>query len=100
MGRGDLLVVPPGLAQAFAARPDSTADALTVITPGVERFDYFRDVVQVREGRLPRQALLDQQDRVDTYFLDSAAWASARARGCRGTASPCGRRRGRGRRPG
>jgi hypothetical protein len=35
--------------------------------------------VQVREGRLPRQALLEQQDRFDTYFLDSAAWASARA---------------------
>jgi mannose-6-phosphate isomerase-like protein (cupin superfamily) len=79
VGRGDLLVVPPGLAHAFAARPDSTADALIVITPGVERFDYFRQVVQVREGRLPRQALLEQQDRFDTYFLDSAAWASARA---------------------
>ena len=79
VGPGDLLVVPPGLAHAFAARPDSTADALIVITPGVERFDYFRQVVQVREGRLPRQALLEQQDRFDTYFLDSEVWASARS---------------------
>lgn len=35
-------------------------------------------VVEVREGRLPRQALLKQQDRFDTYFLDSAAGDRAR----------------------
>lgn len=80
-GRGDLVVVPPGLAHAFAARRDATADALIVITPGIERFDYFRQVVEVREGRQPRESLLAQQDRFDTYFLDSPAWASARATG-------------------
>jgi hypothetical protein len=37
--------------------------------------------VQVREGGLPRQGLLDQQDRFDTYFLDSPVWASARRAG-------------------
>lgn len=35
--RGDLVVVPPGLAHAFAAAPRHDADILIVITPGVER---------------------------------------------------------------
>ena len=39
---GDLLVVPPGSAHAFAAHRDSTAEALIMATPGIERFDYFR----------------------------------------------------------
>ena len=39
---GDLALVPPGLAHAFAAAPACDADLLIVITPGVERFEYFR----------------------------------------------------------
>jgi quercetin dioxygenase-like cupin family protein len=39
---GDLLVVPPGAAHAFAAHRGSTAEALIIATPGIERFDYFR----------------------------------------------------------
>src|SRR5580692_1352515 len=37
---GDLLVVPPGLAHAFGAHRGSAAEALIVITPGIERFDW------------------------------------------------------------
>jgi quercetin dioxygenase-like cupin family protein len=37
--RGDLVIVPPGLAHAFAAAPGQDADILIVITPGVERFE-------------------------------------------------------------
>src|SRR5207249_2692039 len=32
--RGDLVIVPPGLAHAFAAAPGHDADILIVITPG------------------------------------------------------------------
>ena len=42
--QGDLLVVPPGLAHAFGAHAGSGAEALIIIAPGVERFDYFRHV--------------------------------------------------------
>ncbi len=77
----DLLVVPPGTAHAFAAHHDSAAEALIVITPGIERFDYFRHVVRRRDGSEPPEVLLGLQDRFDTHFLDSPAWQRARATG-------------------
>ena len=76
---GDLLVVPPGSAHAFAAHHDSTAEALIIATPGIERFDYFRHVVRRRQGSEPPEVLLGLQDRFDTHFLDSPAWQRARA---------------------
>lgn len=75
---GDLLVVPPGSAHAFAAHHDSTAEALIIATPGIERFDYFRHVVRRREGSEPPGVLRGLQDRFDTHFLDSPAWQRAR----------------------
>jgi uncharacterized cupin superfamily protein len=76
---GDLLVVPPGAAHAFAAHHDSTAEALIIATPGIERFDYFRHVVRRRDGSEPPEVLLGLQDRFDTHFLDSPAWQRVRA---------------------
>jgi quercetin dioxygenase-like cupin family protein len=75
---GDLLVVPPGMPHAFAAHHDSTAEALIIATPGIERFDYFRHVVRRRQGGEPPELLLGLQDRFDTHFLDSPAWRRAR----------------------
>jgi mannose-6-phosphate isomerase-like protein (cupin superfamily) len=76
---GDLLVVPPGVAHAFAAHRGCAAEALVIATPGIERFDYFRHVVRRREGSEPPEVLAGMQDRFDTYFLDSPAWQRARA---------------------
>lgn len=76
---GDLLVVPPGVAHAFAAYHDSTAEALIIATPSIERFDYFRHVVRRREGSEPAEVLLGLQDRFDTHFLESPAWQRARS---------------------
>ena len=76
---GDLLVVPPGSAHAFAAHHDSTAEALITATPGIERFDYVRQVVRRRQGREPPEVLLGLQDPCDTHFLDSPAWQRARS---------------------
>jgi quercetin dioxygenase-like cupin family protein len=78
-GPGDLLIVPPGRVHAFGAHRDSAAEALIIITPGVERFDYFRHVARWRAGTEPRDILLAMQDRFDTHFTDSVAWNSARA---------------------
>ena len=72
--RGDLLVVPPGVAHAFGAHRDSGAEALIVITPGIERVDYFRHVVLMRDGTEPRDVLLGLQDIFDTHFVDSPVW--------------------------
>jgi quercetin dioxygenase-like cupin family protein len=76
---GDLLVVPPGVAHAFAAHRGSTAEALVIATPGIERFDYFRHVVRRREGSESAEVLLGLQDRFDTHFLESSAWQRARS---------------------
>ncbi|MER6085306.1 cupin domain-containing protein [Streptomyces sp. NPDC001833] len=72
--RGDLVVVPPGKPHAFAAVPGSTADILIVITPGVERFEYFRHLQRLRLGEATLESLLEVQERYDNHFLRSTAW--------------------------
>lgn len=76
---GATLVVPPHTVHAFAAAPGSGADVLIVITPGVERFAYFRLLDRVRHGRADPRELLAVQDRFDTHFVDSAPWRRTRA---------------------
>lgn len=76
--RGDLVVVPPGAHHAFAAAPGEDADILIVITPGVERFEYFRHLERIAFGKVPPESLLDVQELYDTYFLTSPAWEQAR----------------------
>lgn len=72
--RGDLVVVPPGLPHAFAAAPGQDADILIVITPGVERFEYFRHLERIAYGKVPPESLLEVQELYDTYFRQSPAW--------------------------
>ncbi|ROQ72892.1 mannose-6-phosphate isomerase-like protein (cupin superfamily) [Streptomyces sp. CEV 2-1] len=76
--RGDLVIVPPGLAHAFAAAPGEDADILIVITPGVERFEYFRHLECIAYGKVPPESLLEVQELYDTHFLNSEAWSKAR----------------------
>jgi quercetin dioxygenase-like cupin family protein len=78
LGEGDVAVVPPHLPHAFAAAPECEADLLIVITPGIERFEYFRLLARVRSGEATLQDLLDTQELYDTHFLDSPAWARER----------------------
>jgi quercetin dioxygenase-like cupin family protein len=76
--QGDLAVVPPQLPHAFAATADSAADLLIAITPGVERFGYFRLLARLLQGEATRDELLAAQERYDNYFLDSPEWLAAR----------------------
>lgn len=71
---GDFLIVPPRCDHAFRADPNSTVDSLIVITPGVERFDYLRQVARIRRGEASLDDLLTEQDRYDTHFVTSPAW--------------------------
>jgi len=75
---GDLAVVPPGLPHAFAAAPASGTDLLIVITPGVERFEYFRHLARIATGQQPPESLLEVQALYDTFFDHSPAWQRAR----------------------
>jgi mannose-6-phosphate isomerase-like protein (cupin superfamily) len=76
---GDLAVVPEGMLHAFAAAKGADADLLIVITPGVERFEYFRLLARIARGEQPRDSLLAVQQLYDTIFDTSAAWQQARA---------------------
>jgi quercetin dioxygenase-like cupin family protein len=76
--RGDLVVVPPGRPHAFAAVPGATADILIVITPGVERFEYFRHLQRIRLGEVGPESLLEVQELYDNHFLRSPAWEARR----------------------
>jgi mannose-6-phosphate isomerase-like protein (cupin superfamily) len=77
--RGDLVIVPPGVAHAFAAASGHDADILIVITPGVERFEYFRHLERIAYGKQPPQSLLDVQELYDTYFQTNQTWDQARS---------------------
>ncbi|MFE2579081.1 cupin domain-containing protein [Streptomyces sp. NPDC059378] len=76
--RGDLVIVPPGRPHAFAAAPGSAADILVVITPGVERFGYFRHLQRIRLGEVSPESLLEVQELYDNHFLRSEAWDGRR----------------------
>ena len=76
--QGDLAFVPPGLAHAFAAKAGADTDLLIVITPGVERFEYFRHLARIVAGEVPPESLLEVQERYDTWFGASEAWSQAR----------------------
>jgi quercetin dioxygenase-like cupin family protein len=75
---GDVIVVPPRLPHAFSAERGASAEILIVIAPGVERFEYFRQLTRIARGEEPPESLRDVQDLYDTYFLSSPEWEAAR----------------------
>ena len=77
---GDLLVVPPGATHAFGAAEGERADVLIVITPGIERFEYFRLLARLQQGHATIQELLDSQELYDNHFTQSEVWEQARTR--------------------
>jgi mannose-6-phosphate isomerase-like protein (cupin superfamily) len=78
VGPGDLAVVPPGKPHAFAAVPGADADLLIVITPGVERFEYFRHLRRIALGEATPESLLEVQELYDNHFLSSEVWDARR----------------------
>jgi mannose-6-phosphate isomerase-like protein (cupin superfamily) len=74
---GDVIVVPPKLPHAFSAERGTGAEILIVIAPGVERFEYFRKLTRIAQGKEPAESLCEVQDIYDTYFLNSPEWETA-----------------------
>lgn len=72
---GGLVVVPPRLPHAFGAVAGTGADLLAVLTPGVERFGYFRRLARVQHGLEPFAGLRSEQDRYDVHFVDAERWS-------------------------
>lgn len=71
---GDVIVVPPRMPHAFSTHRGSKADLLIVIAPGVERFEYFRQLSRIARGQEPPESLRDVQYLYDTWFLSSPEW--------------------------
>lgn len=78
-GPGDLAVVPPGMPHAFAAGPDTDAELLVAVTPGIERFDLFRRFEQIVTGRALRGSIVIDQSRYDTQSDVSDPWNQVRS---------------------
>jgi quercetin dioxygenase-like cupin family protein len=76
--KGDLVIVPPNTAHAFATTPGHSADFLIVLAPGIERFGYFRLAERISRGEASLSELLASQDLYDNHFLESPAWQAAR----------------------
>ncbi len=51
---------------------------LVIITPGIERFEYFRHLERIRYGKVPPESLLEVQELYDSYFGTSALWEASR----------------------
>lgn len=75
--QGDVIVVPPRMPHAFSTQRGSSAELLIVIAPGVERFEYFRQLTRIARGEQPPESLRDVQEIYDTYFLNSPEWEAA-----------------------
>lgn len=71
---GDLVVVPPGFVHGFRATHGRTAEMLVVVTPGIERFAFFRALAAVVNGTADRDTFMSDQARYDTYPASSVVW--------------------------
>ena len=56
------------------AAPASDADLLIILAPGVERFEYFRQLQRIAAGEAPLESILETQDLYDNHFDDSPVW--------------------------
>jgi hypothetical protein len=70
----------PGPGHAFRRSVARSPEILIVIAPGVERFEYFRQLTRIAQGQQPPESLRDVQDLYDAYFLNSPEWERANAR--------------------
>jgi quercetin dioxygenase-like cupin family protein len=77
--RGGLAAVPPGVVHAFGATPAAPVEGLVFVTPGVQRFDYFRLLPKILRGEIPEQELQEMHQKYDVHFVESALWEQARA---------------------
>jgi mannose-6-phosphate isomerase-like protein (cupin superfamily) len=75
---GDTIFIPPNTIHAFGAAPGRPVRLFTVLTPGTQRFEYFRLLDRIARGDADRAELIAAQDRYDNYFVESAVWAEHR----------------------
>ncbi|WP_202422283.1 cupin domain-containing protein [Gordonia sp. SID5947] len=74
VGAGETLVVPKLMPHAFGATPETSVRVLIVLTPGVERFEYFRLLARIQAGEATLEELAAVQDEYDNHFVDAPQW--------------------------
>lgn len=70
---GDLVVVPAGTDHAFGASAGADGDLLVAVTPGVERFGFFRAVHKVVTGEADRSILTGSEEEYDIHPASAGA---------------------------
>lgn len=75
---GDTLLVPQLMPHAFGATGDSDVNIFTVLSPGVQRFDYFRLLDRIVHGQADISELQAAQETYDNHFTESAVWRAGR----------------------
>lgn len=78
LSRGQVATVDPNTVHAFGASAGAELDVLIVLTPGVERFGYFRLLAGVLSGQRPLADLQQAQSEYDNHFVDSPVWKEFR----------------------
>jgi hypothetical protein len=56
---------------------DALLELSRILTPGVERFEYFRQLQRIASGQAPLASILQAQDLYDNHFDDSPVWQQA-----------------------
>ncbi|WP_327126953.1 MULTISPECIES: hypothetical protein [unclassified Streptomyces] len=67
VGKGGLVVVPPGLPHVFGT---AEGEVVIVLSPGIERFGYFEQLAAISRGEAEFASLLPEQHRYDVHFED------------------------------
>ncbi|MEU9805122.1 cupin domain-containing protein [Mycobacterium sp. NPDC050853] len=76
--QGDTLLVPRLMPHAFGATADSDASIFTVLSPGVQRFDYFRLLDRIVHNKADISELEAAPEMYDNHFTTSPVWAEGR----------------------
>lgn len=74
VGKGGLVVVPPGAVHAFGATSDGPAEFFALLTPGLPRFDYFRQLGRIARGEAGWDSMAGLHDTYDVHFDGEPGW--------------------------
>ncbi|MGJ7901146.1 cupin domain-containing protein [Lysobacter sp. 1R34A] len=66
--KGGYAVIPPGVVHSFGAGAGQVADVFITLTPGIDRFDYFRMLPSIMRGEVDPERLAEVHDRYDVHF--------------------------------
>ncbi|WP_433521702.1 cupin domain-containing protein [Nocardia pseudovaccinii] len=74
VAKGGLVVIPPGTVHAFGASADGPAEFFAVLTPGIVRFEHFRQLGRIARGEADWDSMDELHDRFDVHFDGGPDW--------------------------